>query len=229
MPAILQVDNLGKTYTSGQRELTVLDAVQFNVSEGESVAIVGPSGSGKTTLLGLCAGLDTPSRGHVTLCDARLETLDEDARAHLRNHHVGFIFQNFQLIPTLTAIENVMIPLELQGHKHARKRATELLTRVGLGDRLQHYPSQLSGGEQQRVSLARAFSNAPRILFADEPTGNLDNTTSEKIEDLLFALNAEQGTTLIIVTHDLQLAQKTGRIIELKGGRAVSDLRKQPT
>jgi putative ABC transport system ATP-binding protein len=228
MPAILQVVDLGKTYTSGQRELTVLDAVHFTVNEGESVAIVGPSGSGKTTLLGLCAGLDSPSRGYVTLCDAQLDALDEDARALLRNDNVGFIFQNFQLIPSLTALENVMIPLELQGASDARKRATELMVRVGLGDRLHHYPSQLSGGEQQRVSLARAFCNDPRILFCDEPTGNLDNETSIRIEDLLFELNAEQGTTLVIVTHDLQLANKTGRIIELKGGRAISDSTIQP-
>ena len=223
MPAILAVQDLSKTYQSGSRELTVLHNISFSLEEGESVAIVGPSGSGKTTLLGLCAGLDRPSSGTIHLCDALMNDLDEDERAALRNAHVGFIFQNFQLLPTLTALENVMIPLELKGRTDAQAKAMELLTRVGLQDRSDHYPSQLSGGEQQRVALARAFCNEPRILFADEPTGNLDDETSQKVEELLFALNQEQGTTLVIVTHDLELAGKAGRVIQLKGGQTVSD------
>ncbi len=223
MPPILAVQDLTKTYQSGSRELTVLQNVSFSLEEGESVAIVGPSGSGKTTLLGLCAGLDSPSSGDIHLCGALMNKLDEDERAALRNEHVGFIFQNFQLLPTLTALENVMIPLELKGRKDAYSKALELLQRVGLKDREDHYPSQLSGGEQQRVALARAFCNEPRILFADEPTGNLDDETSQKVEELLFALNQEQGTTLVIVTHDLELAGKAGRIIQLKGGQTVSD------
>lgn len=223
MQAALKVDQLSKTYTSGSRSLTVLDDININIVPGESVAIVGPSGSGKTTLLGLCAGLDKPSTGSVFLYDSTINDLSEDERAEIRNKHVGFIFQNFQLIPTLTALENVMIPLELQGIDHAEKTATDLLTRVGLGDRLDHYPSQLSGGEQQRVSLARAFSNNPKILFADEPTGNLDEETSDSVEELMFELNKEKGTTLIIVTHDLELANKTNRIIQLKGGKVIAD------
>ncbi|MBT8219890.1 MAG: ABC transporter ATP-binding protein [Bacteroidia bacterium] len=223
MQAALKVDELSKTYTSGSRSLTVLDDINISIEPGESVAIVGPSGSGKTTLLGLCAGLDKPSTGSVHLYDSMLNDLSEDERAEIRNKHVGFIFQNFQLIPTLTALENVMIPLELQGMKQAESIATDLLERVGLKDRLDHYPSQLSGGEQQRVSLARAFSNSPKILFADEPTGNLDEDTSQSVEDLIFALNQEKGTTLIIVTHDMELANKTNRIIQLKGGKVVAD------
>jgi putative ABC transport system ATP-binding protein len=186
---------------------------------------VGPSGSGKTTLLGLCAGLDRSSAGTVELNHVKLDPLSEDERAQLRNRYVGFIFQNFQLLPTLTALENVMVPLELRGEKHARTRSVTLLEKVGLGDRLHHYPAQLSGGEQQRVSLARAFANNPRILFADEPTGNLDAETSEKVIQLLFELNREAGTTLIIVTHNLELAAATQRIIKLKGGKVVSDER----
>ncbi len=223
MPDILSVEKLTKTYRSGSRNLTVLEDVSFSIQEGERIAIVGPSGSGKTTLLGLCAGLDRPSSGTVMLYNGLINDLSEDERAAIRNEHVGFIFQNFQLIPTLTALENVMIPLELQGQSGARKIALDLLERVGLKDRSSHYPSQLSGGEQQRVSLARAFSNAPKVLFADEPTGNLDDETSQKVEDLIFELNEEKGTTLIIVTHDLELARKTGRIIQLKGGRVISD------
>lgn len=223
MQEILNVNNLSKTYKSGSRELTVLSEINFSVEEGESLAIVGPSGSGKTTLLGLCAGLDNSSTGEVVLTGAKLNDLDEDEKAAVRNQNVGFIFQNFQLIPTLTALENVMIPIELKGENHANKRATELLDRVGLGDRLDHYPSQLSGGEQQRVSLARAFSNEPKILYADEPTGNLDDDTGGKVEDLLFELNREQGTTLVIVTHDTELASKTKRIIKLKGGKITED------
>ncbi len=223
MNKILEVENLTKIYNSGERSLTVLDQINFSVEKREIVSIVGPSGSGKTTLLGLCAGLDKGTSGKVSILDNRLETMTEDERASLRNKFVGFVFQNFQLIPTLTALENVMIPLELQGQSNAKTISKDLLSRVGLGDRLTHYPSQLSGGEQQRVSIARAFSNAPEILFADEPTGNLDEDTGIKIESLLFDLNKEKGTTLIIVTHDLELAAKTNRIIKLKGGKIVSD------
>lgn len=220
---ILQVENLSKTYRSGSNDLTVLQNVSFTINAGESVSIVGPSGSGKTTLLGLCAGLDKPTEGRVKLCGKHIVNLTEDQRAAIRNESVGFIFQNFQLIPTLTALENVMIPLELQGASGVKKISSDLLERVGLGKRLDHYPSQLSGGEQQRVSLARAFCNAPKILFADEPTGNLDEDTSHGVESLLFDLNKEKGTTLIIVTHDLELAQKTNRIIKLRGGHVVED------
>jgi len=216
---MLEIKNLTKTYNSGSRSLTVLDHVSFKIEPGETFSIVGPSGSGKTTLLGLCAGLDRASEGSVILNGIALDTLSEDERAEVRNKHVGFIFQNFQLIPTLTALENVMIPLELRGEKGAKKRATDLLERVGLGDRKNHYPTQLSGGEQQRVSLARAFSNNPKILFADEPTGNLDEETSEKVEALLFELNRDMGTTLVLVTHDLELAAKTQKIIKLRGGK----------
>lgn len=216
---MLEIKNLTKTYNSGSRSLTVLDHVSFKIEPGETFSIVGPSGSGKTTLLGLCAGLDRASEGSVILNGIALDSLSEDERAAVRNEHVGFIFQNFQLIPTLTAIENVMIPLELRGEKGAKKRAGDLLERVGLGDRKNHYPTQLSGGEQQRVSLARAFSNNPKILFADEPTGNLDEETSEKVEALLFELNRDMGTTLVLVTHDLELAAKTQKIIKLRGGK----------
>lgn len=223
MSEILKVDQVSKIYKSGSRELKVLDQINFNITAGEIVSIVGPSGSGKTTLLGLCAGLDNTSEGSVTLCGSNLNQLSENERALVRNQNVGFIFQNFQLIPTLTAVENVMIPLELQGKSGARKVALDLLDRVGLAERAGHYPTQLSGGEQQRVSMARAFSNAPKILFADEPTGNLDETTGAKIESLLFEINKEQKTTLVIVTHDLELAAKTDRIIRLRGGKVESD------
>ncbi len=223
MSEILKVDQVSKIYKSGSRELKVLDQINFNITAGEIVSIVGPSGSGKTTLLGLCAGLDNTSEGSVTLCGSNLNQLSENERALVRNQNVGFIFQNFQLIPTLTAVENVMIPLELQGKSGARKVALDLLERVGLAERAEHYPTQLSGGEQQRVSMARAFSNAPKILFADEPTGNLDETTGIKIESLLFEINKEQKTTLVIVTHDLDLAAKTDRIIRLRGGKVESD------
>lgn len=220
---MLEVQNLTKTYNSGNKSLTVLDDVSFEIKEGETFSIVGPSGSGKTTLLGLCAGLDRASSGSVTLNGNPLVDLNEDERAAIRNQHVGFIFQNFQLIPTLTALENVMVPLELRGEKGAAKKSMELLERVGLADRHDHYPTQLSGGEQQRVSLARAFSNQPKILFADEPTGNLDAETSAKVEELLFQINKEAGTTLVLVTHDLELAKKTQHIIRLKGGRLVEN------
>jgi len=223
MHTILNVLNLSKTYMSGGKSLTVLDRVNFSVDAGSAVAIVGPSGSGKTTLLGLCAGLDRSTSGSVELSGIRIDQLSEDKRAQTRNEHVGFIFQNFQLLPTLTALENVMVPLELRGERNIRQRALDLLDKVGLASRSHHYPSQLSGGEQQRVSLARAFSNSPKILFADEPTGNLDTETSEKIVKLLFDLNQEQGTTLVLVTHDMELAQKTQRIIRIKGGALISD------
>lgn len=219
----LAVENLTRTYTSGGNPLTVLDNVSFEIPTGQICAIVGPSGSGKTTLLGLCAGLDRPSSGTVTLNGVGIDTLNEDQRATVRNEHVGFIFQSFQLIPTLTAVENVTVPLELRGETDSTNRAEELLTRVGLGSRLDHYPTQLSGGEQQRVAIARAFINQPRILFADEPTGNLDADTSHTIVDLLFDLNRELGTTLILVTHDLDLAGLTQRIIRLRGGEVISD------
>ncbi len=203
----------------------MLNNINFSVEAGSTVSIVGPSGSGKTTLLGLCAGLDRSSTGLVELNNIRLDHLNEDQRAQIRNLYVGFIFQNFQLLPTLTALENVMVPLELRGEKNIRARAMDLLDKVGLADRVQHYPSQLSGGEQQRVSLARAFSNAPKILFADEPTGNLDDETSDKVVKLLFDLNKETGTTLVLVTHNLDIALKTQRIIKLKGGIVISDER----
>lgn len=223
MSSILKVESLSKVYRSGERDLTVLNDVSFDIEEGRSCAIVGPSGSGKTTLLGLCAGLDRSSSGRVILNGVDLKEMDEDARSHVRNQYVGFVFQNFQLIPTLTALENVMVPMELRGVRNIHNRAEELLKRVGLGDRLDHYPIQLSGGEQQRVSLARAFINEPKILFADEPTGNLDTETSEKISSLIFELNRDAGTTLVLVTHDMELARQTERIIRLKGGRVVSD------
>lgn len=216
---MLKVQNVNKTYQSAGRTLTVLDNISFHVEPGATLSIVGPSGSGKTTLLGLCAGLDRPSAGSIELNGIPLENLSEDQRAQVRNRHVGFIFQNFQLLPTLTALENVMVPLELRGERNVKPVALDLLDKVGLAERAHHYPVQLSGGEQQRVSLARAFSNKPGILFADEPTGNLDAETSEKIENLLFNLNKEAGTTLILVTHNAELAAKTGRIIRLKGGK----------
>jgi putative ABC transport system ATP-binding protein len=223
MSTILNIQNVSKTYQSAGRTLTVLEHINISVAAGSTMSIVGPSGSGKTTLLGLAAGLDRSTTGSVELNNIKLDALNEDQRAAVRNKHVGFIFQNFQLLPTLTALENVMVPLELRGEKNVKPRAVDLLQKVGLGDRGHHYPAQLSGGEQQRVSLARAFSNQPQILFADEPTGNLDAETSEKIIDLIFNLNKEAGTTLILVTHDIDLANKTGRIVKLKGGKIISD------
>jgi len=220
---ILNIVNISKAYQSAGRTLTVLDNINFSVADGSTNAIVGPSGSGKTTLLGLCAGLDSSTSGVVELNNINLGKLTEDQRAQVRNQYIGFIFQNFQLLPTLTALENVMVPLELRGEKNIRSRALALLDKVGLSDRGHHYPAQLSGGEQQRVSLARAFSNAPRILFADEPTGNLDAETSEKVVNLIFDLNREAGTTLVLVTHDLELAAKTQRIFRIKGGKLVAD------
>ncbi|MGN7203915.1 ABC transporter ATP-binding protein [Pedobacter sp. SAFR-022] len=223
MTEILSVRNLSKNYPAQGKSLGVLKDINFEIQQGSTVSIVGPSGSGKTTLLGLCAGLDRASSGSVILNGIELDHLNEDERARVRNQHVGFIFQNFQLLPTLTALENVMVPLELRGEKNVSDRALSLLDKVGLANRGHHYPSQLSGGEQQRVSLARAFSNSPKILFADEPTGNLDTETGQKVEKLLFELNRDAGTTLILVTHDLELASKTSRIIRLKGGTILND------
>jgi putative ABC transport system ATP-binding protein len=220
---LLSVQHLSKTYQNGTGILTVLNDISFSLATGATCAIVGPSGSGKTTLLGLCAGLDRPTSGSVTLHGHALNFLSEDELAAVRNTSVGFVFQSFQLIPTLTAVENVMVPVELRGDKQARALAMDLLRRVGLADRLHHYPIQLSGGEQQRVALARAFINQPRILFTDEPTGNLDAETSEKVMRLLFDLNTGAGTALVLVTHDVELAQQTQRIIRLKGGMVIED------
>lgn len=226
MDAILTLRQVSKFYQTADHRLTILDNINLSVQPGESLAITGSSGSGKTTLLGLCAGLDRPSSGSIHLNGIALESLTEDERAAIRNQYVGFIFQNFQLLPTLTALENVMVPLELRGEKNIRAHALDLLAKVGLANRAHHYPVQLSGGEQQRVSIARAFANTPRILFADEPTGNLDAETSERVEELLFSLNREAGTTLILVTHDPELAEKTNRIIRIKAGSIADD---QPT
>jgi putative ABC transport system ATP-binding protein len=220
---ILRIRELTKNYKSGSRDLTVLNKVSLDVARGSTCAIVGPSGSGKTTLLGLAAGLDVPSSGSVTLNGIVLDQLSEDEKAQVRSAHVGFIFQSFNLLPTLTALENVMIPLELKGEKKARRKAKELLEKVELADRAGHYPAQLSGGEQQRVSVARAFANEPSILFADEPTGNLDGETGATIEELIFRLNTDAGTTLILVTHDLDLAKRAGRVIRMKNGKLFSD------
>jgi len=217
--SILTVHNLTKIYQNGEQMLTVLKEVSFSINEGSSCAIVGPSGSGKSTLLGLCAGLDYPSSGTVILNGIELGSLGEEELAKIRNQYVGFVFQTFQLIPTLTALENVMVPIELRGENQAERQAIALLEKVGLEDRIHHYPLQLSGGEQQRVAMARAFINKPKILFADEPTGNLDAETSEKISNLIFELNKESGTTLVLVTHNLELAQKNQKIISLKGGQ----------
>ena len=218
---MLEVSHLLKQYAAGSETLTVLRDISFNLAAGESFSIVGPSGSGKTTLLGLCAGLDRATSGSVSINGICIDTLNENQRAVIRSKNVGFVFQNFQLIPTLTALENVMIPLELQGVRNARTKASEVLERVGLLERLKHYPVQLSGGEQQRVAIARAFVNAPKLLFADEPTGNLDNDTRQVIEDLLFEMNNISGTTLVLVTHDTDLAAKTNRILRLKQGSEV--------
>jgi putative ABC transport system ATP-binding protein len=215
--------NLTKEFDSGAHHLTVLRDVNFEIAQGDFIAVVGPSGSGKTTLLGLLAGLDTPTRGQVILDGTDITGLTEDARARLRGEKVGFVFQTFQLIPTLTALENVQVPLELRGERNAEARAKELLERVGLSDRIDHLPTQLSGGEQQRVALARAFANRPRILFADEPTGNLDGTTGAKIVALLDELNHESGSTIVLVTHDLALAERAKRLIRLRDGVVVED------
>ena len=220
---MLQARQLSKEYQSGDHRLAVLRDVSFTIPDGAFVAIVGPSGSGKTTLLGLLAGLDVPTHGSVLLDGDDLTQLSEDRRAQLRGAKVGFVFQSFQLIPTLTALENVQVPLELRGDGGAPARARELLARVGLGDRVHHFPNQLSGGEQQRVAIARAFSNSPKLLFADEPTGNLDSETGARIVELLETLNRESGTTIVLVTHDLALARRAQRIIRLADGAVISD------
>jgi putative ABC transport system ATP-binding protein len=223
MSPILEVAKLTKEYPSNNGTLVVLRDVSFLLEEGGRCAIVGPSGSGKTTLLGLCAGLDRASRGSVKIAGRELSSLSEDERAALRSELIGFVFQNFQLLPTLTALENVMVPLELRGDAGSQDLALDLLRRVGLFERRHHYPIQLSGGEQQRVALARAFINRPKILFADEPTGNLDDETSRQIIGTIFELNRSSGTALVLVTHNLELAQQTGRIIRLKNGAKISD------
>lgn len=220
---VLAAENLTKAFPSGEREIIVLDHVSFTVRQGEAVSIIGPSGSGKTTLLGLCAGLDVATSGTLSLMGFTLNAMDEDDRAYIRNQFIGFVFQNFQLLATLTALENVMVPLELRGEKGVEARARELLERVGLGDRTHHYPSQLSGGEQQRVAIARAFITSPKVLFADEPTGNLDEENASRITDLLFQINREEKTTLVLVTHNLELAERTERILQMKGGKLVNE------
>lgn len=220
---MLEVRRLTKTYQSGSRSLTVLDNISFSINAGDLCAIVGPSGSGKTTLLGLCAGLDSPTSGMIKLAGNDLTQCSEDQRAEIRRKNVGFVFQTFQLIPTLTALQNVMVPLELSGRTNARKNAQELLHEVGLQGREHHYPVQMSGGEQQRVGLARAFVNRPAILFADEPTGNLDTATGNRIEQLLLELNRTAGTALIVVTHDQKLAASCQRILELESGKIAHD------
>ncbi|WP_425914688.1 ABC transporter ATP-binding protein [Pseudomonas sp. GWSMS-1] len=219
--SILTARNLSKVVTSTEGELTILHDLSLELASGDSLAIVGSSGSGKSTLLGLLAGLDLPSSGSVVLAGNDLGSLDEDQRARVRAEHVGFVFQSFQLLDSLNALENVMLPLELEGRADARQRARTLLDRVGLGQRLTHYPRQLSGGEQQRVAIARAFAAEPAVLFADEPTGNLDSHTGERISDLLFDLNKERGATLVLVTHDERLAHRCHRLIRLEGGHLV--------
>lgn len=215
----LRIQQLGKVVDTGAQRLTILQAVNIEIKSGESVAIVGASGSGKSTLLGIMAGLDLPTTGSVELLGHELGTLDEDQRAAVRAEGVSFVFQNFQLLPGLTALENVMLPLEIRGVRNARDEARQLLTQVGLAERQLHYPTQLSGGEQQRVAIARAFAGKPAILFADEPTGNLDSTTGAQIEDLLFELNQAGGTTLVLVTHDERLAQRCQRRVHMNAGR----------
>ncbi len=219
--SILTARNLSKVVASTEGELTILHDLSLSLDSGDSLAIVGSSGSGKSTLLGLLAGLDLPSQGSVQLAGHDLGQLDEDQRARVRAEHVGFVFQSFQLLDSLNALENVMLPLELEGQADARQRARALLDRVGLGQRLTHYPRQLSGGEQQRVAIARAFAAEPAVLFADEPTGNLDSHTGERISDLLFELNKERGATLVLVTHDERLAHRCRRLIRLEGGHLV--------
>jgi putative ABC transport system ATP-binding protein len=221
--SILSVEHLGKVFKSGDHVVNVLTDVSFTIEAGSTCAIVGPSGSGKTTLIAICAGLERPSQGLVTLDGTSLQSASEAQLARLRNQSVGFIFQNFQLLPSLTALENVMVPAEIRGENHARLRAADLLRQVGLEDRLGHYPVQLSGGEQQRVAIARAFMNEPKILFADEPTGNLDADTAGDIIKLIFELNATRGTTLVLVTHDRELTQLASRTIRLRGGKMADD------
>jgi putative ABC transport system ATP-binding protein len=225
MQSIVKAVALGKQVETGHSRLTILEDVSFEVAAGEAVAIVGASGSGKTTLLGLLAGLDVPTAGRVLIDDQDLSALDEDGRAALRRRLVGFVFQSFQLLPALNALENVMLPMELAGNASARETAVALLTRVGLAERLTHYPRQLSGGEQQRVAIARAFAGPPKLLFADEPTGNLDSATGEEVVNLMFDLNREHNTTLLLVTHDEKLAARCGRRLRLAAGRLLNGQR----
>jgi putative ABC transport system ATP-binding protein len=224
---ILTVEHLNKLFKSGDQSVTILHDISFAIEEGSACAIVGPSGSGKTTLIAICAGLERPTEGAVLLNGTAMHSASEEELSRIRNQFVGFVFQSFQLLPSLTALENVMVPAEIRGENHARSRAEDLLRQVGLAARLHHYPIQLSGGEQQRVAIARAFMNHPRILFADEPTGNLDSETAREIVRLIFQLNAEAGTTLVLVTHDRELTEQASRIISLKGGRVLSDRRKE--
>ena len=220
--SVILAEGLRKVVPTAAGELVILDGIDLEINEGESVAITGASGSGKTTLLGILAGLDTASEGVVRLMDAELSSLDEEARALVRGQYVGFVFQSFQLLGSLTALENVMLPVELRGDELAENQAVELLKKVGLADRLDHYPRQLSGGEQQRVAIARAFASKPSVLFADEPTGNLDTANGEKIVELLFDLNAEFGTTIVLVTHESRLAERCLRTIKLTAGKVDS-------
>ena len=217
--AVLEANGISKEVSSPEGHLTILSEVSFVISKGESVAVVGPSGAGKSTLLALLAGLDLPTKGHVELNGHNLGELDEDGRARIRAESVGFVFQSFQLLPTFTALENVMLPLEILGNHDAKSIAMDVLNRVGLENRIHHYPNQLSGGEQQRVAIARAFAPKPSILLADEPTGNLDSKTGQRIIDLLFELNQEHGATLILVTHDTKLAARCERAVHLEDGR----------
>jgi putative ABC transport system ATP-binding protein len=222
---VLEAHRLGKQVSSPEGTLTILSDVSFEISAGESVAVVGPSGAGKSTLLALLAGLDLPTAGHVVLNTANLSELDEDGRAQLRAENVGFVFQSFHLVPSLNALENVMLPLELAGQSNARSAALEIIKKVGLGERWSHYPAQLSGGEKQRVAIARAFATEPAVLFADEPTGNLDSRTGANIMELMFELNRSSSTTLVLVTHDQSLAERCDRILSLDVGKLVSDER----
>ena len=223
MSTVLSAQGISKQVISPEGTLTILEDVSFAVSAGESVAVVGPSGAGKSTLLALLAGLDLPTSGHVVLNGANLSDLDEDGRARVRAESVGFVFQSFHLVPSLNALENVMLPLELAGADAARRMSREIIDKVGLGDRWSHYPSQLSGGEKQRVAIARAFATEPAVLFADEPTGNLDSGTGGKIMELMFELNRNSSTTLVLVTHDRNLAERCDRVLSLDSGRLVSD------
>ena len=224
---ILSVEHLNKLFKSGDQSVTILHDISFAIEEGSACAIVGPSGSGKTTLIAICAGLERPTEGAVLLNGTAMHSASEEELSRVRNQFVGFVFQSFQLLPSLTALENVMVPAEIRGENHARSRAEDLLRQVGLSARTHHYPIQLSGGEQQRVAIARAFMNRPKILFADEPTGNLDSETAREIVRLIFQLNAQAGTTLVLVTHDRELTEQANRVISLKGGRVVSDTRKE--
>jgi putative ABC transport system ATP-binding protein len=222
---VLEAHELGKQVSSPEGALTILSDVSFTICAGESVAVVGPSGAGKSTLLALLAGLDLPTDGHVVLNDANLSSLDEDGRAQLRAESVGFVFQSFHLVPSLNALENVMLPLELAGHRDARSAARQIIEKVGLKERWSHYPAQLSGGEKQRVAIARAFATEPAVLFADEPTGNLDSRTGSNIMQLMFDLNHSSSTTLVLVTHDQSLARRCDRILSLDAGKLISDIR----